>query len=118
MIIEHDQIFLGCTRLSKTVPTKYGLMREVECKAFNAVYEDDELYARYHRSRYGTPIFDELPEGWHLGLNEYGGRRGLRGRWDRESAYEWCETDIPCYRNAYPGDWHRNAEYRQALVRR
>lgn len=90
----------------------------VRFKAWDAIYDDDELYARKIRHDTGAQIFDELPEGWHRGFREYGGRRGLRGPRDTESAYEWCETDIPAYGNAFPGDWRRNKEYRQALVRR
>lgn len=99
--------------------TEAGYKRHVvRFKALDAIYDDDELHARYLRRITGTQIFNELPEGWHRGLYEFGGRRGLNGPRDTESAYEWCETDIPLYRNAYPGDWHRNKEYQQALVRR
>ena len=99
--------------------TKAGYQRWiVQSAAYDRIYENDELYARLIRRTTGAPIFDELPEGWHRGIHEYGGRRGLRGRYDCESAYEWCETDVPMYRNAYPGDWRRNPDYRQGLVRR
>lgn len=98
--------------------TKLGQKRRTEWAAHDHIYGNDDLYARYLRRITGAQIFDELPEGWHRGLYEFGGRRGLNGPRDTESAYEWCETDIPLYRNAYPGDWHRNKEYQQALVRR
>lgn len=98
--------------------TKLGQKRRTERVARDHIYRNDELYARYIRRITGAQIFDELPEGWHRGLYEHGGRRGLRGPRDTESAYEWCETDIPLYRNAYPGDYHRNEGYCQALVRR
>ena len=119
-----DRIFLGCTRMSKSVLTKEGLKREVRSKAFNAIYEDDELYARHIRAnhnlnpnkRYEFVIFDTLPEGWSVEMT-YGGRHGLRGKYDNESEYMWCEFGRP-YRNAYPGDTARNPEYKQALVRR
>ena len=124
MIVECDRIFLGCTRMSKSVPTKRGLQREVERKAFNAVYANDELYARHIRANcnldpnkgYEFTIFDTLPEGWSVEMT-YGGRHGLRGKYDNESESMWCEFGRP-YRNAYPGDTARNPEYKQALVRR
>lgn len=135
IIIESDRIFLGCTRMAKSVPTKYGLRREVERKAFDAIYEDDELYARHlmstnnraavdsltrsevlRESSHRFEIFDELPEGWTTCLSEIG-YRGLRGKWDTESKYVWCEN-MPMYRNKYPGDWKVNPGYRQCLVRR
>lgn len=87
-----------------------------EQAAFEVVYADDELYARHLRRVYGLEILDELPDGWHLGIDG-GFGFGLRGNWDLESKYLWCEN-MPMYRNAYPGDWHKNEGYRQALVRR
>lgn len=98
--------------------TEYGRRRWAEREHFDVLYADDELYARHLRQYTGAQIFDELPEGWHVGIYFHGGRRGLRGPNDFESAYEWCETDVPMYRNAYPGDTTRNSDYRQGLVRR
>ena len=105
--------------------TKAGYKRWiVQGQANDRVYEDDELHARRIRAnanRYGNhdfQIFDELPDGWHRGIYEHGGRFGLNGRRDTTSKYEWCETDIPMYRNAYPGDSRVNPGYRQALVKR
>ena len=133
--IDNDTIFLGPTRMAKTVRTANGLKRDVQSKAFNAIYEDDELYARHLmstnnramvnslnpdeviiESTHEFRIFDELPEGWTTCLREFG-YMGLRGRWDTDSKYVWCEN-MPPYRNAYPGDTTRNAGYRQCLVRR
>ena len=119
-----DRFFLGGTRLSKSVPTNAGLRAEVRSAAFNAVYDDDELYARHLRAQnnlgerfYGFEIFDELPEGWTTCLQNHG-HRGLRGKYDNESKYVWCETNVPMYVGEYPSNYHINPEYRQSLVRR
>ena len=95
---------------------KYGLA--------DAIYDDDELYARHIRFDANTSnrnhpfeIFDELPEGWRLGVDDGRFGWGLRGNWDRDSKYLWCESG-PMYRNAYPGDSRVNPNYRQALVKR
>lgn len=98
-----------------TVKERNDWLREQA--AFEVVYADDELYARHIRRAYKVEIFDELPDGWRLGIDDGRYGWGLRGNWDRNSEYLWCEN-MPMYRNAYPGDWHRNKGYKQALVRR
>lgn len=105
--------------------TALGRKRDTSFQAFDRIYGDDELYARRIRASnnlagfgYSFEIFDELPEGWHVGIYFHDCRSGLRShREDRWSKYLWCETDVPMFRNAYPGDSRRNPEYRQALVR-
>ena len=98
------------------VLTAYGLKRETERKAFEEIYNNDELYARFFRARYGVPILDELPEGWYTELAEYG-RRGLRGSRDHESRYVWAEN-MPPYRVDTCGFEHKNKDHHLALVPR
>lgn len=119
-----EQMHLGCTRMSRTVLTSLGLKREAEHKAFEAIYADEDLYARHIRAMhnlnpnttYEFEIFDELPEGWRVELCDYG-RHGLRSGDHCKGKYLWCENGSP-YLNRYPGDTARNPEYKQALVRR
>lgn len=105
--------------------TVYAQKREVERKAFNLIYESDELYARKIRANtnlknpgYGFEIFDELPEGWRLGIHEHGCyRRGLRSLNDH-SKYEWCENGPMYLGTDSLGCYRKNPNYRQSLVRR
>ena len=123
MLFTDERIYFG-GRLSKSVPTKYGMRREMERRVFNAIYEDEELYARKVRAshnlnphtKYELEIFDELPEGWRVEMYQHG-RQGLRSGDRCQGKYLWCENGNP-YLDRYPGDSTRNPEYRQALVRR
>ena len=103
------------------IPCKPPLYHTPDC-----VYDDDELYARHIRfganagmnpSRYPFEIFDELPDGWRRGIDDGRFGWGLRGNWDHDSKYLWCENG-PMYLNRWPGDSARNPDYRQGLVRR
>lgn len=104
------------------VLTAYGLRLEIERKAFEEIYNNDELYARHIRANENLrrpnsfAIYDELPEGWTIDMAEYG-RRGLRGRWDTESKYVWAEN-MPPFRLTKSGYWEANEGYRQSLVLR
>lgn len=104
---------------------RYEKERRAHFALPDPVYNDDELYARFircqantqHPSYYQLEIFDELPDGWRLGIDDGRFGWGLRGSWDRDSKYLWCENG-PMYLNRYPGDSARNPNYKQALVRR
>lgn len=100
----------------KMYRTKNGMRVSPTC-LIDPVYENDELYARWIRRVTKAEIFDTLPDGWHLGIHEYGGRRGIYGRNDSDSAYEWCETDEPMFIRIGGYERH-NPKYQQALVRR
>ena len=121
---KYDRSGRGFEYRGRFFKTKAGLKWCRESDAFDVVYHDDELYARHIRfrandgdSRYPFEIFDELPDGWRLGVDSGRFGWGLRGNWDRDSKYLWCENG-PMYLNRYPGDSARNPNYRQALVLR
>ena len=114
-------LIIGSFAYGRRVLTKEGIKREAERDAFNACYDNDELYARHIRSTENRrkpnsfEIFDELPDGWTTHLSEHG-EVGLRGYNDHTSKYVWCEN-MPMY-VCINDRYKRNPGYRQSLVRR